>query len=134
MPAKDKYHQTVKNALVKAGWSIKNEQIALKIPGRVFSVDLEALQQQTAIAVLVEIKVFENMPSPMRYLEAAIGQYMIYQAVIDWLGLNKVLYMAVPIAAYETIFREAIGQIAIKKLHLRLMVFNPETEEIERWI
>ncbi len=134
MPAKDKYHQTVKNALVKANWVISNEQVALKVPRRALTVDLEATQQDTKVIILVEVKVFENMRSPMKYLELAIGQYALYRAVIEWLKIDRVLYMAVPSPAYETIFREEIGRIAIENLKLRLMVFNPDTEEIERWI
>lgn len=76
----------------------------------------------------------KNMPSPMRQLETAIGQYVIYRVVIEWLQLDRVLYMAVPSSAYEMIFREAIGQIAIEKLDLKRMVFNPDKEEIKRWM
>lgn len=136
MPAKDKYHQTVINAVKKADWAIIREQVSLRIPGRNLSVDLEAAQQgqDTAVIILIEVKVFENMPSPMKYLETAIGQYVLYRAVIEWLQLDRVLYMAVPTSAYETIFQEEMGRIAIEKLNLRLIIFNPDKEEIERWI
>ena len=42
MPAKDIYHNTVRTALEKDGWTITNDPLPLKIGKRTLSVDLGA--------------------------------------------------------------------------------------------
>ena len=42
--------------------------------------------------------------------------------------------MAVPLAAYEGVLSEEIGQLAIGKLGIRLIVFDPKRQEIVKWI
>ncbi len=110
MPAKDRYHEVVKQALVKAGWLIDAEQIAMIIENRRLWVDLRATKSDRQMAILVEIKGFENMASPVEYLANTAGQYTLYRSVLDYLALDLPLYLAVPKAAYNGILAEAIGQ------------------------
>jgi hypothetical protein len=42
MPAKDRYHQTVKNALIKDGWTITNDPLHLRWGNKDMYVDLRA--------------------------------------------------------------------------------------------
>ena len=42
MPAKDKYHNQVRTALVKDGWKITHDPYFLKVEGVTFPVDLGA--------------------------------------------------------------------------------------------
>ena len=42
MPAKDIYHETVKNALIKDGWTITDDPLKLTIGSRSLYVDLGA--------------------------------------------------------------------------------------------
>ena len=42
MPAKDIYHDTVKNALIKDGWTITNDPLSLKIGKKDIYIDLAA--------------------------------------------------------------------------------------------
>ncbi len=42
MPAKDIYHNTVRTALEKDGWTITNDPLPLKIGKRTLNVDLGA--------------------------------------------------------------------------------------------
>jgi hypothetical protein len=36
-------------------------------------------------------------------------------------------------AVYLDIFAEPVGQLLLEKRRVRLLVFNPETEGIQRW-
>lgn len=134
MPAKDKYHDAVVRALEKDAWKVTDEQLLLSVGRRRLLVDIEASHEQQNIVVLIEVKGFENMPSPVDYLETAIGQYVLYRAILEFTGRDSSLYMAVPITAYMSIFNEEVGQIAIERLKLKLMIFNPVLEEIVEWI
>lgn len=42
MPAKDKLHEAVRNALVRDGWTVTDDPLRLKVPGRLLYVDLGA--------------------------------------------------------------------------------------------
>ena len=134
MPAKDRYHDTVVNALRKAGWTQITEQLGIIVEDRRLWIDIRAAQEVEQLAVFIEIKGFENMPSPVEYLAQATGKYALYRAALDYLQIDLPLYMAVPDAAYRGILSEEIGKQTLKRGGVRLLVFDPEREEIIAWI
>lgn len=87
MPAKDRYHDTVRYAVVNAGWQITAQQVAVIVENRRLWIDLQAESATQGIAILVEIKGFENTPSPVEYLANATGKYALYRAVLDSLKI-----------------------------------------------
>jgi XisH protein len=134
MPAKDRYHDTVIRALIKDGWTITAQQVAVAVPGRRLWIDLRAIKTSDSMVVLIEVKGFEKMPSPVDYLAAVVGQYVLYRAALDFVGLSTPLYLAVPTAAYEGILGEALGKQAVEIVGIRIVLFDPITEEIVQWI
>ena len=134
MPAKDRHHDLVVRALARAGWHVVAEQLAVILPTRRLWIDIQATQEPSRQIVLVEVKGFENMPSPVDYLAAAVGQYVLYLAALEYTQSDAVLYMAVPTAAFTGILNEELGQQAIRRAGIKLMVFDPATEEIVQWI
>lgn len=96
-------------------------------------IDLEALYPETGERRLVEIKSFRQVMSPVDYLASAIGQYELYHGILDYLQLDLPLYLAVPSYAHQGILSEVIGQIAIVVAAIKLLVFDPEKEEIVGW-
>jgi hypothetical protein len=133
MAAKDKYHEAVAQALRKAGWTVIS-QYELIVGGRSLFIDIQATKNDLQIIILVEVKGFERMASPVSYLADSVGQYVLYRAILEDGGSEIPLYMAVPEAAYEGILSEPIGQIAIERLKIKLLIFDPFKEEIVRWI
>lgn len=133
MPAKDNYHDTVVHALVRSGWTITDEQVTLVLPERRLWIDIEAEKASESMIILVEVKGFEN-PSQVEYFASAIGKYFIYIVALEWLKEEKPLYLAVPVDAYEGILKETLGQGVIQKIDLKLLVFDPLTEEVVQWI
>lgn len=134
MPAKDHYHDTVVNALRKAGWTQIDEQIGIIIEDRRLWIDIRASKEAERLAILIEVKGFENRPSPIEYLAQATGKYALYRAALDYLRIELPLYMAVPDAAYRGILSEEIGKQTLKHGGVHLLVFDPEREEILAWI
>jgi hypothetical protein len=72
MPAKDRYHQTVKNALIKDGWTITNDPLHLRWGNKDMYVDLGAERlfsaEKEGQRIAVEIKTFGGI-SEMLALE-----------------------------------------------------------------
>ena len=72
-------------------------------------IDIRASKEAENLAILIEVKGFEGMPSPVEYLASATGKYAMYRVALDYLKIDLPLYMAVPDAAYRGILSEAIG-------------------------
>jgi hypothetical protein len=87
VPAKDRHHDVVVRALQKDGWTILAEQIALSMPARRLWIDIRAQKEAQNALILVEVKGFHTMASPVAYLADAIGQCMLYQAISGDLGI-----------------------------------------------
>ena len=98
MPAKDLFHDCVKVALIRDGWQISHDPYSLKIGKKDLFVDLGAEKLITAekgsIKIAVEIKSFVN-PLEIQDLENALGQYILYQNVLQKIEPDRVLYLAI---------------------------------------
>ena len=49
-----------------------------------------ATRDNDHLVVLIEVKGFESMASPVDYLAAAVGQYVLYRAALDFVGLPAI--------------------------------------------
>jgi XisH protein len=136
MPAKDTYHEVVRNALVKDGWTITDDPFRLVWGKRDFYVDLGAERvvaaEKAGKRIAVEVKSFLGA-SPMHDLELALGQFLLYRCILEEQEPDRVLFLAIADQAAE-ILDESIGQLLIARHLIQAMVFDPQTEEILRWI
>ena len=137
MPAKDTYHDAVKNALIKDGWSILADPYKIKYKDAELFADLAVEKtiaaEQNGRKIVVEIKSFLS-PSPMRDFELALGQYILYRNIINFTEPEYQIYLAIPDSIYENFFkRESIQDIA-KINQLLLIVVDMEREELLQWI
>ncbi|MFM9962969.1 MAG: XisH family protein [Planctomycetaceae bacterium] len=137
MPARDKYHDCVRNALIKDGWTITKDPYTLKWGTKDLFVDLGAERilaaEKGAEKIAVEIKSFTG-PSEMADLEQALGQFTLYGAILDEQEPDRKLFLAVPEHAMHDVFEEPIGQLLLKDGQVRLFAFSVESEEIIRWM
>ncbi|NES69636.1 MAG: fatty-acid synthase [Okeania sp. SIO2D1] len=137
MPAKDIYHDVVKNALIKDGWIVTNDPFRLKWGARELFVDLGLSKliaaQKAEQKIAVEIKSFTN-PSSIADLEQALGQYLLYRAVLEEVQPYFLLYLAVRKITYQAIFSEPIGELVINKYKVNLLVFESKKQEVWQWI
>lgn len=137
MPAKDIYHDTVKNALVKDGWTITDDPLKLTIGSRSLYVDLGAEKliaaQKDNQKIAVEIKSFLS-PSPINDLENALGQYVLYQNILKSTDVERILYLAVREEVYNDLFAEPIGQLLLSNQQIKLITFSENRQELVKWI
>ncbi|MEL4895690.1 XisH family protein [Crocosphaera sp. Alani8] len=137
MPAKDTYHDAVKNALIKEGWTITADPYRIKYKDAELFADLAAEKpiaaERSGHKIIVEIKSFLS-PSPMRDFEVALGQYILYRDLMELTEPEYTIYLAIKDSIYINFFqRDSIKEIS-KINELLLIVVDMEQEEILEWI
>jgi hypothetical protein len=137
MPALDRDHNTVKAALVKDGWTITHDPLRLSYKRRRLYIDLGAERllaaERGTEKIAVEIKTFGGASS-VADLEQATGQYVVYRSLLRRLDPERVLVLAVPQEALESIFEDELGEVLLEDSVLRVFSFDPENEEIVQWL
>lgn len=137
MPAKDTYHDWVKESLIQAGWVVSHDPLSFRIGKIGIHVDLGlenligAEKEQQKIAV--EIKGFMNV-SKITDFYAAFGQYLCYKVALAREDPDRTLYLAVPTPIYSTFFREVLIQDVLNEYPAKLLVYNLSNQEIQSWI
>ena len=136
MPAKDLYHDTVKTALIKDGWTITDDPLRLKIGTRNAAIDLGAEKliaaERGSEKIAVEIKSFIGA-SFINDLENAWGQFFFYARALGKKELDRRLYLAVSRNISEILFKEAAGELLLEEPGFCLLVFDQTTQEIVQW-
>lgn len=137
MPRYDLYHEPVKNALIKDGWLITADPFTLEYKGLRVMVDLAAEKTLAAEKgehkIAIEIKVFGSA-SPISELEKAIGQYGVYRSLLNRLEPERELFLAIAHDIYCDFFQQEAVREILADHHIRLIIFEPSTEEIVAWI
>jgi hypothetical protein len=57
-----------------------------------------------------------------------------YKLLLAHLEPERVLYLAVPLDTFKTFFQEPITQEVMAKYEVSLLVYNPASEVIEKWL
>lgn len=137
MPARDRFHDCVRNALAKDGWVITHDPLRLSWGGKDLYVDLGAEQLMAAEkggrSIAVEVKSFVGN-SGIDDLEKALGQFALYRSVLAVNHPGWMLFLAVPEDAVRDVFDEPIGRLVIQDYSVKVFGFDPINEVITRWI
>ncbi len=137
MAAKDIFHEAVKQALEKEQWAITDDPLTFKFGNVNFQVDLGAERviaaERAGEKIAVEIKSFLN-PSAITDFYSALGQFLSYRLALAATEPERILYLAIPLDAYQTFFQFEFTQIAIQQYQVLLIVYNPVNEVIVHWI
>lgn len=89
--------------------------------------------QKNGQKIAVEIKSFLS-PSPINDLEQALDQYIIYTHILSEQQPERLLYLAIPQSVFSDFFSEELPQSVVKFNQVKLLIFQPETEEVVQWI
>ncbi len=138
MSARDVFHESVKSALMKDNWVITHDPLRLKFSeDDRLRIDLGAEQllaaERGVHKIAVEVKSFLS-ESAMFDFHLALGQFLNYRLALRNLEPDRSLYLAVPIASYNSFFSRALPQAAIAEYDLKLLVYDPTNEVIVEWI
>jgi len=137
MPAKDIFHNTVKIGLEKEGWEITSDPLYLDFGGVEIYIDLAAEKliaaERESEKIAIEVKSFIGS-SAISEFHKALGQFINYRTALSQKEPERIMYLAVPNITYETFFKLELIQLVIKTQNIKLIVYNPNKEEIEQWI
>ncbi|MBE9207472.1 XisH family protein [Nostoc sp. LEGE 06077] len=136
MPTKDIFHQVVKLALQKDGWTITDDPLSLQLEDDQVFIDLGAERliaaQRDQEKIAVEIKSF-LAPSNLSEFHTALGQFLNYRIVLREKQPERELYLAVNLETYNDFFSRKLPQLSIIEYQLKLIIFDPVQEEIITW-
>jgi hypothetical protein len=130
LPARDLYHDNVLNALIKEGWRVTDDPLRLRWGRTNLYADLAAERGGESIAV--EVKSFVGL-SDVADLELALGQFLVYRAVLARQRHDVVLWMAVSTRAFEEVFRNGLGRLIRAEYEMKLITIDLDREEIVAW-
>ena len=135
--AKDKFHDVVRDALIKDGWEITHDPYMLIIPEfNPLQVDLGAEKvlgaEKEKRRIAVEVKSFIS-PSFLYDFYGALGQFIAYRTALAREDPERVLYLAVPSGVYNSFFDRSLTQTIVKTERLNLIVYHIERKEIVSW-
>jgi hypothetical protein len=137
MPAKDVYHDSVKQALIKDGWTITHDPYTLTFGQKDVFVDLGAERvlaaEKHGEKIVVEIKSFRGA-SDLRELEQALGQFVFYRSLLSRFEPDRKLFLAVPESVLLSTLSEPIARPVMEDLQVAVVAFDPQQEVIVKWV
>jgi XisH protein len=136
--AKDIFHNAVKIALQKEGWTITDDSYTINIPEFKPKQDIDLGAEKMLAAergvekIAVEIKSFIQ-PSIVYDFHTALGQYMNYLIGLRKQEPNRILFLAIPTYASRSF--ENLGMIMeeIETYKVKLIVYDADNQTITQW-
>lgn len=137
MPRLDKYHEIVKTALIKDGWTITDDPLKIEFEDTRLWADIGAEKTFAAEKedrkIAVEVKVFGNI-SNFSDLQKAAGQYQMYVVYLAEPDPNREVFLAVSEIIFNNFFQRPSVKFFIEKTEIKLLIFDDEKEVIVKWI
>jgi hypothetical protein len=136
MPAKDLFHDTVKNALIQEGWQITHDPFPVRFGFVDMYIDLGAEKiiaaEKSGEKIAVEIKSFLG-ESAISEFHTALGQFLNYRLALKNQEPERMLYLAVPEETYNSFFNLPFVQLAIDEYQIKILVYSPKEQSIKQW-
>jgi hypothetical protein len=136
MSARDAYHELVRQALINEGWRITHDPYRLSYGQTEVYADLGAelpiAAEREGEKIAVEIKTFIGK-SEMHDLEVALGQFVLYRILLSAAEPDRTMFLAMPQAAFESLFENLQGRLLLEGAALRIITFDPDTGAIVQW-
>lgn len=137
MPAKDKYHNQVKEALEKDGWFITHDPYFLKLGRRKGYIDLGA--ERTLIGaekgsekIAVEIKSFIGL-SNVKDFQEALGQFLLYKPALAKKSPSRTLYLSIPEEFFDVFFDDPYFLEVTDLYDVKMIVVDTDKNKIVKW-
>lgn len=135
--AKDVFHDVVRHALEKDGWTITQDPFHIRYGIADVYIDLAAdrtiAAEKEGQKIAVEIKRFIR-GSAISEFHTALGQFLNYRIVLNAEEPDRALYLAVPNNTYQSFFKFEPASIAIAQYSVQLLTYDATREAIVQWI
>jgi hypothetical protein len=136
MGRRDYYHDALRHALEKDGWTITHDPYPLPYGDTVVEIDLGAERLIAAERgnerIAVEVKSFTSV-SIVSEFHTALGQYLNYKAALSEYDQSRKMYLAIPDIIDESFFRQELPRHVLDEYDVMVVVFDPEREEVKEW-
>lgn len=133
--AKDRFHNAVKTALEKEGWTITADPYQVSVGDVDFEIDLAAemlAAERAGEKIAVEIKSFIGRSNVSEF-HTALGQFMNYQFALEEFDPQRKLYLAIPDSVYQSFFQRRFTRSVVERTGINLLVYNEKQELIVQW-
>jgi len=134
--AKDLFHNAVREALQKKGWTITDDpyKIDTKQPKFDYEIDFGAERfigaERGTEKIAVEVKSFLRTSIPYEF-HAALGQYISYRIALQFQEPEREVVLAMPVFAFDKLSDGL--HLIIEQTQLEILVFDPENQSITLW-
>ncbi len=136
MPARDRFHNTVKSALQKDGWTITHDPLHFDLNDYEIFIDLGAERligaERNGEKIAVEVKSFIG-ESNISEFHTAVGQFINYRFSLRQVDPDRVLYLAIPSGVDCTFFCRPLIARIVDEQQIKLVVYDTDKETIEQW-
>ncbi|MDY6806594.1 MAG: XisH family protein [Cyanobacteriota bacterium] len=136
MAAKDIFHDNVKRALEKEGWTITHDPLSVAVGSIEMSIDLGAEKliaaEKKGEKIAVEIKSFLGK-SAIYDFHLAVGQFINYRYALAEEEPERLLYLGVPLRTYQAFFSQDFIKSVVENSQINLLVYDSDNEAIVRW-
>jgi XisH protein len=135
VPRLDFHHHIVKRCLEKDGWTITQDPFVLRWGDTTLLADLGAeliAAEKPTKRIVVEIKSFPQ--ANISELQKALGQYLMYEKILDKIDAERMLYLAVSKEVFNTLLSSDIAKLLIGEKVIRLFIFDEKQEVITTWL
>jgi XisH protein len=131
--AKDFFHNTVRRALAKDGWTITHDPLKVVVGSDYMLIDLAGerlfLAERDAQYIAVEVKGLGD-GSEVNSFHAVIGQYLHYRLALREKHAQYRLYLAIPEEVYLSFYQRKFVQLSLKEHQVAVLVYDIQSEVI----
>jgi len=130
--AKDRFHDAVRTALEKEGWTITADPYEISVGDVDFEIDLAAemlAAERVGEKIAVEIKSFIGRAKVSDF-HTALGQFINYQFALEEFEPERKLYLAIPESIHNTFFQRRFVRSVVERTHIYLLIYDEKREVI----
>lgn len=115
-----------------------DDPLELKVGGVDMEIDLGAERliaaERSGEKIAVEVKSFLTGTSAITEFHRALGQFINYRGALRLEMPDRMLYLAVPIMAFNTFFQLDFPKMMVEENQVNLLIYDPSTESELLWI
>ena len=136
--AKDLYHEALRIALEKDGWTITHDPLPIKDKSRNIDYDIDLGAEKLLVAekgiekITIENKSFLKA-SLTNEFHGIFGQYLSYFEALQLLEYDYTLYLAVPKFAHERLQDYPFLRHLIEKYQIKTVIYDENLQNIIAW-
>lgn len=136
--AKDIFHDAVREALEKDGWTITHDPYSVYHKDQQIDYDIDLGAEKLLAAekglerIAIEVKTFVKPSLPYEF-HSVLGQYLVYVSILRRFDPDRILYLAIPLYADERIEGFPFILEVMKEYQVNILVFDSQTKTIVSW-